>query len=95
MNISKLTTSILKYLLLFTVMMVVVTGLFIAKDLHQAGLKFQDKAPKQVVLTIPGGTGSCTLPNVYTSLPAKCKTADGKFAQGTWSSPNIMVPELK
>jgi len=105
MHTSKLIKSILKYLPLLAVIVLVVLGVSIAKDLHQTSLGSQLKTPaqsatKQIkppLLPNPVGTGSCALPNVYTSLPAKCKTADGKFIQGNnWSLPIIpMIPELK
>src|ERR1051326_9113178 len=76
----------------------VTTSILLVKDLHQ--VSSDSKTTTQIVtrqnnfsvLTSPQSTGSCTLPNVYTSLPAKCRATDGKFIKGrNWNWPNIIV----
>jgi len=67
MRNSKLRKNMLKQLPVLAVLAATVLGLFIGKDLYP-------KSP--IVLEAQGACGAL---NLYTSLPPKCKTLDGKF----------------
>lgn len=104
MKISKLPKNISKYLPLLVVMILVVSGLFIANDLRQALFESQFKTPTRLSIESVdpqwsagfGVTGLCASPYIYTSLPAKCRTTDGEFIQINGLPSNIVViPELK
>ncbi len=101
MQISKTVKHLFVYLsLLIVIVVAMVGGLVITKSSPQKS----DTAQVPAIVRPNNSnsnqsspsTGICTLPNVYTSLPAKCRTADGKFIQGDWSAPTFLIPyELK
>jgi hypothetical protein len=75
-------------------------GLFIGKDLYPtlfdaqsktaAPLSTQPNHPQPLIVL--GAEGLCRFSNIYTSLPPKCKTLDGKFVPVPGTSPDIFVP---
>ena len=84
MEVSKLAKSMLRYLHLLVIMIVVITGVFVAKDLRQTSFDSKSKIPtlsiEQINPELSAGFGvisSCVFPHIYLSLPAKCKTVDG------------------
>ena len=89
MKSSKLAKSLLTYLPLLAVMAAVVIGVFIGKSLYPISVDSQRETPVLVLgdqnnlplLAISGAARSCISPLIYTSLPPKCKTADGTFMQ--------------
>ena len=98
MEISKLSKKISKYLPLLVAVVVAVTGVFIAKDVRQTSFDSQ-MSIEQINPELSASfesTGSCALPYIYTSLPAKCKTLDGKFIPIDGMPSNLVgLPELK
>ena len=103
MKTSKLAKNIWKYLPLLAVVVVAATGIFIAKDLYQTSLDSQVTSITQFPAEqngpqlIPdfGTAGPCISPLIYTSLPPKCKTTDGKFIQLPGSSNVLVIPQGK
>ena len=101
MQISKTAKHVFAYLsLLIVIIAAAVGGLIIIKSppqkLDAAEVPAMVQPNNSTSIQSLSGMGTCTLPNVYTSLPAKCRTADGKFIQGDWSSPTVLIPyELK
>ena len=77
MRSSKLRKNMLKQLPLLAVLVATVLGLLIGKDLYP-------KPP--IVLEAQAPCGAL---NLYTSLPPKCKTLDGKFIPMPGASPYI------
>ena len=95
MQTTKLAKSILNYLPILAVMAAVVLGMVMAKDPDQPSLNSQaiNTTP---LLMLPGADSPCISPLIYTSLPAKCKTADGTFIQVDEMSSNVFtVPKVK
>jgi hypothetical protein len=92
MQTFKLSGNIRKYLPLFAITVVMVLGMFIARDFFQISTDTPFGTTTQL---LDGQTGfedrPCISLNIYTSLPPKCKTADGKFLQvgEIWS--NVFV----
>ncbi|HLO16818.1 MAG TPA: hypothetical protein VK206_18435 [Anaerolineales bacterium] len=97
MRSSKLAKNMLKYLPVLAVLVATVLALLIAKDLYPLSLDAQYKTPAllspepntpepPIVL---GAQGPCGFSNLYTSLPPKCKTLDGKFIPAPGTSPYI------
>ena len=104
MRSSKLAKNLLKVLPVLAVLVATVLGLFIAKDLYPPSLDSQQKTPallspepnNREPPMVPGAQGPCGFSNLYTSLPPKCKTLDGKFIPAPGTSPYILVtPEVK
>jgi hypothetical protein len=104
MRISKLAKNILTYLPVLAVLAGTVIGLFIGKDMYPASLDSQAKTPTLLPaepndpqpLINPEAIGPCGFSNLYTSLPPKCKTLDGKFIPVPGFPSNIFViPEGK
>jgi hypothetical protein len=99
MQISQLAKNMLKYLPVLAVLIATVSGLFIGKDLYLASLDSQPKTSTQL-LTEPnnpqprivmGAEGPCGFAHIYTSLPPKCRTFDGKFVPAPGTSQYIFV----
>ena len=104
MRSSKLAKNLLKYLPVLAVLVATVLGLLIGKDLYPTSLNAQSKTPAQLSPEsnnlqppiILGAEGPCRFSNLYTSLPPKCKTLDGKLIPAPGTSPYILVtPEGK
>ena len=104
MRISNLAKSMLRYLPVIAVLAATVTGLLIGINLNPTSLDSQPKNPTQLQaettdrqpLVILGEAGPCGSSNVYTSLPPKCRAADGSFIAAEGTSPYIMrIPEKK
>jgi hypothetical protein len=104
MRISQLAKGMLKYLPVLAVLIATVTGLLMGKDLYPTSLDSRPKTPTQLQtepnkpqpLIVLGAEGPCSFSNIYTSLPPKCKTFDGKFVPVPGTSWNIFViPEGK
>jgi hypothetical protein len=82
----------LKYLPVLAVLFATVIGLVLGKDLYPTSLDSQITAPMMVL----GAKGPCGLSAIYTSLPPKCRTFDGKFIPVPGTSSYILVtPEGK
>jgi len=103
MQISKLAKNILKYLSVLAVLVATAAGLFIGKDLYTISLNFQSKTvvqlstePNDSQLLPNSGFGSpCFYSTIYTSLPPKCKTADGEFIPLPGTSNALVTPQGK
>lgn len=97
MQTFKLAGNIRRYLPLFAITIVMVLGMFIARDFLQISADAPFGTATQLLDGQTGFEGRpCISLNIYTSLPAKCKTADGKFLPvgEIWS--NVFVtPEGK
>jgi len=104
MRISKPAKNILTYLPVLAVLAATATGLFIGKDLYPTSLDPQAKTPTllpaepkdlQPPLDLEA-LGPCGLSNIYTSLPPKCKTLEGKFIPVPgFPSTIFVIPERK
>lgn len=82
----------LKYLPVLAVLAAIALGLFLGKDLYPTGLDSRSEKP----LVISVADGPCDSSNLYTSLPPKCKTLDGKFIPVPGTYPYTLVtPEGK
>jgi hypothetical protein len=85
MRSSQLAKNMLKYLPVLAVAAMVI-GVLIGNGLYPTSLDSEPKTPAQSLtepnnpqpLTILGAEGPCGL-YIYTSLPPKCRTFDGKF----------------
>jgi hypothetical protein len=86
MRSSKLAKNLLKYLPVLAVLVATVLGLFIGKDLYLTSFDSQSKTPAllspepnnpQPPIAL-GAEGPCRFSNLYTSLPPKCKTLEGR-----------------
>lgn len=102
MRISKLSKTVLKYLLILAVLVATVIGLFIGKELYPTSLNSQPKPPTQLTTEsnnsqppiVLGSLDPCRA--IYMSQPPKCKTLDGKFIFPPGTSPYIILtPEGK
>ena len=91
MRISKLAKSILRYLPVLAALVATGAGLLIGKDLYPASLPSAATTPSQVWVE----SGRCISPLIYTSLPPKCRTADGTFIPMPGSSYLLLLPERK
>jgi len=91
MRISKLAKNTLKYLPILAVLVATVIGLVVGKDLFPTSLDSQATAP----LIVLGADGPCSFSNLYTSLPPKCKTLDGKYIPLPGSLDVFVTPEVK
>ena len=108
MHASKLGKSMLKYLPLLAVVVAVIAGTLIGKDLYsrsrdagiQAATALQIEQARRLpwerntpeVLIYPATAGTCFGPLIYTSLPPKCKTIEGEFIQLPGSSEVFVLP---
>jgi hypothetical protein len=87
MRIPPLVKNMLKFLPVLAVLAAAVLGLLIGEDLYPASLASQSETPAQVVtepnipqpLIVPGEAGQCLPSAVFTSLPPKCRTLEGKL----------------
>jgi hypothetical protein len=99
MRISELAKNTLKYVPILVVLVAMVTGVLIGKDLYPTILFSQPKPPVRSLmepLIILGKDDLCGFSNIYTSLPPKCKTLDGEFIPVLEASSYIIVtPEGK
>jgi hypothetical protein len=102
MRISKLSKSMLKYLLILAVLVATVIGMFLGKELYPTSLNSQPKPPTQLKTEpnnsqppiVLGSIDPCGA--IYLSQPPKCKTLDGKFILPPGTSPYFIVtPEGK
>jgi hypothetical protein len=88
MQNSKLAKKMLQYLPVFLVLAATVVGLMIGKYLNPMQLPTEsNKLQPPVVL---GTLDPCSF-TIYTSLPPKCKTLEGKFIPLPGSSSTIFV----
>ena len=100
MRNSQLVKNILTYLPALVVLGATVIGVLIGKDLFPTSLDSQPKTPMRSLtdpnnpqlLIIPGTDSPCGFSNIYTSLPPKCKTLDGKFIPVPETSYIIVTP---
>ena len=103
MRISQLLKNMLKYLPVLAILLATVIGLFLGKNLYPASLDSQSKTPAQLStepnnlqpLIVPGAMGPCGFSNIYTSLPPKCRTLDGKFIPLPGTSNLFVIPQGK
>ena len=86
MRVSQPVRNLLNYLSVLAVLAASVIGLFIGKDLYLPSFHSQVETNSSQLLPITEAVDSCVSPLVYTSLPPKCKTADGKFIPIPWES---------
>ena len=92
MRNSQIVKNMLKYVPVLSILVAIALDLLIGKDLYPTSLDSQSKQP---LIVLPAD-GPCDSSNLYTSLPPKCKTLDGKFipVPGT-SSESFLTPEGK
>jgi hypothetical protein len=103
MRIPKLAKDLLTYIPVLAVLAAVGIGLFLGNGLYPASLNSQSQTPAQVLaepkdlqlLPGPGADGPCFYGAIYTSLPPKCRTADGKFIPLPRSSYFLVIPPGK
>lgn len=104
MQASRFAKSVLKTLPLVVLMLVAGTGILLARDLHPRNPDFQTTTDPQLqdplnnpdlkILSAP--TRPCVGPQIYTSLPPKCRASDGTLTQINPSATNtINIPEIK
>ena len=91
MRVSQPVKNLLKYLSVLAVLAATIIGLFIGKDLYPPSFHSQAETNSSQLLPITEAVDSCVSPLIYTSLPPKCKTADGKFIPIPWASSYIFV----
>jgi hypothetical protein len=103
MRITQQAKSILKYLPVLAVLAVTLMGLFMGKDLYRISLDSGSKTPTLLSAEpnspqppiVLEAAGPCDLAHIYTSLPPKCKTTDGKFIPVPGTSNILVIPEGK
>lgn len=103
MRISKPAKNMLKSLPVLAVLVATVVGLFIGKDVYRTSLDSQAKIPAQSLiepdnpqlLPFPGIGSHCFYPNIYTSLPPKCRTSNGEFIPLPGTSNILVIPAGK
>jgi hypothetical protein len=104
MRTSKLAKSILNYLPVLAVIAVAMIGVLLARKPDQTSLASVTKTITQysaeednpMRLLFPSETGTCLSPEIYTSLPPKCRTMDGSFIQLPGPSPDgFLIPPGK
>ena len=96
MRVSQPVKNLLKYLSVLAVLSATVIGLFIGKDLYPPSFHSQVGKNSSKLLPINRAANSCLSPLIYTSLPPKCKTADGKFIPIPWESSYVFgIPKGK
>ncbi len=101
MQASKMSKRTLKYLPFLVVIAVAVIGVFVSKDLYRQSLDTREEATVQLLteqnrpqlLFFSEATGTCFSPDIYTSLPPKCRTSEGKFIQVPGTSSAFVVPK--
>jgi len=93
MPVSNITKSLLRYLPLLIVMVVAIAGSWVIKDLRSGSID----SPEGINLQLRfEAESTCLSPLIYTSLPPKCRTADGSFVQiNEFPSNIILIPESK
>jgi hypothetical protein len=103
MRISKLAKDLTSYLPVLAVLAATVTGLLIGKELYPGSLPSQpvilayvqaepgDPGP----LPIQDAGGPCLSSLIFTSLPPKCRTFEGKFIPLPGASNVFLIPERK
>lgn len=100
MQISKAVISVLKYLSCLAILMTIALGLFAGKNLYSSLFDVQSKSASAesnnlLPSFILGETDPCES-LIYTSLPPKCRTFDGKFIAMPEFSPYISaIPKGK
>ena len=86
MRVSQPVKNLLKYLSVLAVLAATVIGLFIGIDLYPPSFHSQ----------VETNSLKCLSPLIYTSLPPKCRTADGKFIPIPWESSYVFgIPKVK
>jgi hypothetical protein len=99
MPASKPAKSIFPYLSLLAVILAVTIGLFIGKGLYPVSrdaqaatvIQFSTVQDTPPLLIVSGAEDPCFTPEIYTSLPPKCRTADGSFTQTNGLPSNVFV----
>lgn len=104
MRISQCLRDMSRYLPVLAVLAATVVGLFLGKDMYPVSGDPQPRTPasfvvepKEPQLWLAAGTAeTCFSSLIYTSLPPKCKTLDGKFIVMPGTSPYfVVIPERK
>ena len=100
MQAKKLARNLLKCVPVMAVLAAVVVGLLIGQDLSPITLNSHSEISTQLNQLAPairpGGAGECVSSILYTSLPLKCRTADGSFIQADGISRLIIkIPGTK
>jgi hypothetical protein len=99
MRFSKLARNTLNYLPVLVVLVATGLGLFLGKGLYPKSLASQYKTPTHLStepnnsqpLTVLGAVDPCRFSPIYTSLPPKCKSFDGKFIPLPGLAPNFFA----
>ena len=91
MQTSSFTKNLWRYLPLLIVMVVAIAGSWVINDLRSESNDTPQGTNTQLRFE---SQGNCISPLIYTSLPPKCRTADGSFVEITElpSNPSI-IPE--
>ena len=87
MRVSRLAKNVLTYVPVLAVFAATVLGLLVGNALYPAAPDSQPETPSPLPgdpsypqpLFVPKAEGRCAGPLIYTSLPPKCKTWEGKF----------------
>ena len=103
MRTSKLIKNILTYLPVLAVLAAAGIGLFLGKNLYPASsdslpigsIRFAAEQKDPQLLLIPGAGDPCFSSYIYTSLPPKCKTFEGKFVPLPGTSTVFVIPQGK
>jgi len=107
MHTSIRTEKFLKYGVLLIVVISAATGWWLVNEHQQetesinvqleiAELEAMQEQLAQQLLRLDSTQGRCVSPEVYTSRPTKCRTADGTFVQrGEIPSGIMILPESK
>ena len=98
---------LLKYGVLLIVVLAAATGWWLVNEHQQetesinvqlkiAELEAMQEQLEQQLLYLDSVQGKCISPEIYTSRPTKCRTADGTFVQrGEMPSGIMILPENK
>ena len=96
MRVSQPVKNLLKYLSVLAILAASVIVLLIGKDLYPPSFHSQVETNSSQFLPITEEVDLCVSPLIYTSLPPKCKTADGEFIPMPWaSSYGFVIPKGK
>lgn len=104
MHATRSAKSVFMYLALLLMMLVAVTGVLLARDLHARNPDFQittntqlqDQLSNSDVKILSAPNRPCLGFQIYTSLPPKCRTSDGTFTPLNELPSNIInIPQLK
>lgn len=88
MQVSTLVKNLLKYVPVLIVMLVAVTGILLAKNIHSLNpdlqilhTQAQTELNNSEFTILSRAMRPCMSLQIYTSLPPKCRASDGSFVQ--------------